>query len=104
MISKPQTKEYGILSVVLNYFATVTLEMKISPNVFNPRPRVDSAMINLKFDKLLNTSLDDKFFISVVKASFGNRRKTLKNSLNNSIFAGYNLDDIQIDLAEELKL
>jgi len=97
MISVPSTKEYGILSIILNYFATVSLEFKISPNVFTPRPRVDSAIINLVFNKKTDPDLDDRCFVSVVKAAFGNRRKTLKNSLNNSIFAGCNLDDIQID-------
>ncbi len=97
IISKPRTKEYGILSVVLNYFASITLDMKIPPTVFTQRPKVDTAIINIKFDKIIDKELDDKFFISVIKASFGNRRKTLKNSLNNSIFVGYNLDDIQID-------
>ena len=99
MISKPSTKEYGILSVILNYFTTIKLEMKIPPNVFTPKPRVDSAIINVKFNKEIDKNLNDKFFINVVKASFGNRRKTLKNSLNNSIFVGYNLDDIQIDFS-----
>lgn len=99
IISKPSTKEYGILSVILNYFASVSLEMKISPNVFTPKPRVDSAIISIKFDKSIHPQLDDVFFINIVKASFGNRRKTLKNSLNNSIFRGYNLDGIQIDFS-----
>jgi 16S rRNA (adenine1518-N6/adenine1519-N6)-dimethyltransferase len=97
MVSEPNTKEYGILAVILNYFATVNLEFKISPNVFKPKPKVDSAIISLKFNKNTNENLNDRFFISVVKAAFGNRRKTLKNSLNNSIFVSYNLDEIDID-------
>ena len=97
MVSQPNTKDYGILGVILNYFATVNLEFKISPNVFKPKPKVDSAIVSLKFDKLIDENLNDRFFINVVKAAFGNRRKTLKNSLNNSIFVGYNLDDIDID-------
>ncbi len=97
MVSQPNTKDYGILGVILNYFATVNLEFKISPNVFKPKPKVDSAIVSLKFDKLIDDNLNDRFFINVVKAAFGNRRKTLKNSLNNSIFVGYNLDDIDID-------
>jgi len=99
MVSQPNTKDYGILGVILNYFATVSLEFKISPNVFKPKPKVDSAIVTLKFDKKKNEHLDDKFFISVVKAAFGNRRKTLKNSLNNSIFVDYNLDEINFDFS-----
>ena len=97
MVSHPNTKDYGILGVILQYFTTVNLEFKISPNVFKPKPKVDSAIVSLKFNKEMDKNLNDKFFISVVKASFGNRRKTLKNSLNNSIFVSYNLDKIDLD-------
>lgn len=97
MVSQPSTKAYGILGVILNYFATVNLEFKISPNVFKPKPKVDSAIVSLKFNKKIDQKLNDKFFKDVVKASFGNRRKTLKNSLNNSIFVGYKLDKIDLD-------
>ncbi|MDA3861599.1 MAG: 16S rRNA (adenine(1518)-N(6)/adenine(1519)-N(6))-dimethyltransferase RsmA, partial [Melioribacteraceae bacterium] len=85
MVSEPNTKDYGILGVILNYFATVNLEFKIPPTVFKPKPKVDSAIVSLKFNKMGYNNLNDRFFIDVVKAAFGNRRKTLKNSLNNSI-------------------
>lgn len=97
MVSVPSTKDYGILAVILNYFATVNLEFKVSPNVFKPKPKVDSAIVSLKFNKETDKNLDDKFFINVVKAAFGNRRKTLKNSLNNSIFVDCNLAGIDFD-------
>jgi len=97
MVSQPNTKEYGILGVILNYFASVNLEFKISPNVFKPKPKVDSAIVTLKFGEKIKNNFNDRFFINVVKAAFGNRRKTLKNSLNNSIFVNYNLDDIDLD-------
>lgn len=99
MISKPNTKDYGILGVILNYFATINLEFKIPPTVFVPKPKVDSAIISLKFDKDIDNDLDDRFFINVVKAAFGNRRKTLKNSLNNSIFVNNNLNEIDFDFS-----
>jgi len=99
MISKPNSKDYGILGVILNYFATVNLEFKIPPTVFVPKPKVDSAIISLKFDKICNSELNDRFFINFVKSSFGNRRKTLKNSLNNSIFASNNLSEIDFDFS-----
>ena len=97
MISKPNTKDYGILGVILNYFATVNLEFKIPPTVFTPKPKVDSAIISLKFDKICNKNLNDRFFINVVKSAFGNRRKTLKNSLNNSIFINNNISESEIE-------
>lgn len=99
MISKPNTKDYGILGVILNYFATVNLEFKIPPTVFTPKPKVDSAIISLKFDKICNKNLNDRFFINVVKSAFGNRRKTLKNSLNNGIFANSNFSKIDFDFS-----
>jgi len=99
MISKPNSKDYGILGVILNYFATVNLEFKIPPTVFTPKPKVDSAIISLKFDKICNADLKDRFFIDVVKSAFGNRRKTLKNSLNNGIFANSNFSKIDFDFS-----
>jgi len=99
MISKPNSKDYGILGVILNYFATVNLEFKIPPTVFVPKPKVDSAIISLKFNKICNSELNDRFFINFVKSSFGNRRKTLKNSLNNCIFASNNINEIDFDFS-----
>lgn len=87
MTAQKGTKDYGILSVLLNYFTHTEIFFKISPNVFYPKPKVWSAIVHIKFDKETDRMIDDEDFIKVVKASFGNRRKTLKNSLSNSIFA-----------------
>ncbi len=84
------TKDYGILSVLLNYFAQTKLCFKISPNVFYPKPKVYSAIVQIKFDGELQEKINDDLFIKVVKAAFGNRRKVLKNSLANSIFRNIN--------------
>lgn len=100
-----QTKDYGILSVLLNYFASAKLCFKISPNVFFPKPKVWSAIVHLNFEKDVESSIEDELFIKVVKASFGNRRKTLKNSLSNSIFRNLNMGVVPFNLsrrAEEL--
>mgnify|MGYP001605118355 FL=1 len=99
--------DYGILGVLLNFFSDTKLCFKISPNVFYPKPKVDSAIIHLNFDKKLPIDLDFKLFIQVVKAAFGNRRKKLKNSLGNSIFSDIVFDDCDFDLsrrAEELTI
>lgn len=107
MTANISTKDYGILSVLLNYFADVKICFKISPNVFYPKPKVWSALIHIIFNKQTDSKLEDKFFINVVKASFGHRRKTLKNSLTNSIFADINLDSDTLKLkrrAEELSV
>ena len=99
--------DYGILGVLLNFFSDTKLCFKISPNVFYPKPKVESAIIHLNFTKELPIDVDDKLFIQVVKAAFGNRRKKLKNSLGNSIFSDIVFDDCDFDLsrrAEELTI
>jgi len=107
MNGKKGTKDYGILTVILSYFAKVEYCFKVSPNVFFPRPKVDSAVVHLHFNELLSDRKENKLFIQVVKACFGNRRKTLKNSLNNSIFGRLDFKDSGVDLslrAEQLDL
>ncbi len=105
--SKKGTKEYGILSVLLNYFCDVKLCFKVSPNVFTPKPKVWSGVIHLYPKQLNITDQEKKVFIQIVKASFGNRRKTLKNSLSNSIFKEIDFENSGIDLslrAEQLDI
>lgn len=102
--AKPKTKDYGILSVILNYFGSVKYCFKVPPTVFFPKPKVDSAVVHISF-KEFDSEIDDGFFISVIKAAFNNRRKTLKNSLSNSIFANTEFNNCTIDTsrrAEEL--
>ena len=101
------SKDYSILSVILRYFTDTRLLFKVSPNVFYPKPKVSSAIIHLNFRKYNEQANDDKLFIKIVKSSFGNRRKTLKNSLSNSIFAGIDFTKSGIDLslrAEQLTI
>jgi len=105
--AKEKSDDYGILGVLLNYFADTKLCFKISPNVFYPKPKVESAIIHLNFTKELSSDVDDKLFIQVVKAAFGNRRKKLKNSLGNSIFSDIIFEGCDFDLsrrAEELTI
>ncbi len=105
--AKENSDDYGILGVLLNYFAETKLCFKISPNVFYPKPKVESAIIHLNFTKKLSSDVDDKLFIQVVKAAFGNRRKKLKNSLGNSIFSDIVFEASNFDLsrrAEELTI
>ena len=92
------TKDYGILSVILQYFSTTKYCFKVSPNVFIPKPKVFSAVIHLYFKDTSDNRLDEKLFIQIVKACFGNRRKTLKNSLSNSIFKAVDFSGCGIDL------
>jgi 16S rRNA (adenine1518-N6/adenine1519-N6)-dimethyltransferase len=94
------TKDYGILSVIMSRFTEVKYCFRISPNVFYPKPKVYSALIHIFFRANEKDDLDDDIFIKVVKASFGHRRKTLKNSLSNSIFRDCNFSGINIDFSK----
>ena len=97
--TKPGSKEYGSITVLLNYFYNVKKEFFVSRKQFVPEPNVDSVIVSFseKFDKLaLN---DFKFFETLVRDSFQFKRKTLKNNLKNydlkiveSVLNKYNLD------------
>ena len=100
-------KDYGILSVLLKYFSDVRLCFKVSPNVFNPKPKVYSAVIHIFMNHLGIEKELGKTFIEIVKASFGKRRKILKNSLKESIFEDIDFSGSGIDLslrAEQLEI
>jgi len=100
-------KDYGILAVVLKYFTETKLCFKISPNVFYPKPKVFSALVHIDFKDVALQEQDqkrdvrhfDELFIAIVKAAFGNRRKTLKNSFSNSIFQEIDFSNSGIDLS-----
>jgi 16S rRNA (adenine1518-N6/adenine1519-N6)-dimethyltransferase len=107
MTAKMGSKDYGILAVLLEYFGNTKLAFKVSPNVFYPKPNVHSAVVHIHFNDLRNDSSFNSTFKSIVKSSFGNRRKTLKNSLSNGIFADVNFSECGIDLslrAEQLNV
>jgi 16S rRNA (adenine1518-N6/adenine1519-N6)-dimethyltransferase len=81
----PGGRDYGRLSVMLQYCATVKNLTEIKATVFFPRPKVDSSVIEVQFhDQLFFPASDEKFLFDVIKAAFGKRRKTLKNALTQS--------------------
>lgn len=107
MTAKMGSKDYGILSVLINYFGEAKLSFKVSPNVFYPKPKVHSAIIHIYFDPSRVNKGINSLFKSIVKASFGNRRKTLRNSLSNSIFTNIDFSKCSVDLslrAEQLDI
>lgn len=93
------TKDYGILAVILKYFTRTKLCFKISPNVFFPKPKVFSALVSIQFKDMKQSEDEQKLFIEIVKAAFGNRRKILKNSFSNSIFHEIDFSNSGIDLS-----
>lgn len=81
--SKHGTKNYGILSVLLQAFYNIEYLFTVSEHVFLPPPKVKSAVIRLKRNNVESLPCDEKLFTSVVKAAFNQRRKMLRNSLRN---------------------
>lgn len=107
MNAKIGTKEYGILAVILNHFADVKLCFKVSPNVFYPKPKVYSAVVKIVIKESGMNDRSAQIFIKTVKAAFGKRRKTLRNSLKSSIFENIDFTNCGIDLglrAEQLSI
>ena len=77
----PGSKEYGILSVLLQAWYDIEYLFTVNETVFNPPPKVKSAVIRLRRNAVKRLDCDETLFIKVVKASFGQRRKMLRNSL-----------------------
>lgn len=83
--SKPGSKVYGILSVLLQAWYDCEYLFDVAPGVFSPPPKVTSGVIRLVRNGRKELGCDEKLFKTVVKTSFGQRRKTLKNSLSGMI-------------------
>ena len=81
IISKNNCKQYGILSVKTQLFYDTKILFNVSPNVFFPKPKVDSAVISLNRKKNLNIDCDLELLDKIIKLSFQQRRKKIKNSL-----------------------
>ena len=79
--AKPGSKIYGILSVLLSVYYDIEYLFTVSEHVFNPPPKVKSAVIRLKRNGVKRLECDEKLFVQVVKAGFNQRRKTLRNAL-----------------------
>lgn len=76
-------KTYGILSVLLQAYFDIDNLFKVAPGVFTPPPKVLSAVIRLRRNKVVSLPCDEKLFVQVVKQAFNTRRKTLRNALKN---------------------
>lgn len=83
MKAKPNTKDYGALSVAVQYYCSVENIVNVPPSVFIPQPKVDSSVIKLNvLDEPRVKVASEEIFFGIVKDSFGKRRKTLLNSLS----------------------
>ena len=84
----PGSKEYGILSVLLQAWYDIEYLFTVNETVFNPPPKVKSAVIRLRRNGVERLACDETLFVKVVKASFGQRRKMIRNSLR-SVFGNF---------------
>ena len=84
--SKPNNKDYGILSVLLQAYYDIEYLFTVHENVFNPPPKVKSAVIRLKRNNVEKLNCDEQIFKFIVKTAFNQRRKMLRNSLKNIDF------------------
>ncbi|MDB5133351.1 MAG: rRNA ((1518)-N(6)/adenine(1519)-N(6))-dimethyltransferase [Mucilaginibacter sp.] len=99
--AKPGSKEYGILSVFLQAYYKVEYLFTVKAGVFNPPPKVLSAVIRLTRNETGELNCDEKLFWQVVKAGFNQRRKTLRNALSSLINKEKMTDDKMLDLRAE---
>lgn len=106
----PGSKTYGILSVLLQAWYDIEYLFTVHENVFNPPPKVKSAVIRLKRNNVKELGCDENLFVTVVKQAFNQRRKTLRNSLRQMIPAEiidnevFNKRPEQLSVAEFVEL
>ena len=95
MQAGPGTKDYGALSLTVQYYAEAYIAANVPPNCFIPRPGVGSAVIRLTCHKEPPVTCGDPALLfKLIRASFNQRRKTLQNGLNNSPELSYSKEQI----------
>ena len=102
IISSSHSKKYGILSVLIQTFFKVRKIADVDSNSFDPPPKVQSSVIKLSRNDVLNIGVEFSFFKTVVKSSFQRRRKMLRNALKNLNLQDKFHHDIFSKRAEEL--
>ena len=92
----PGTKDYGALSLAVQYYAKPYIVANVPPNCFMPRPKVGSAVIRLeRYEEPPVKVKDEKLMFRIIRASFNQRRKTLANGLKNSAELDYTKEEIE---------
>ncbi|MBK9285335.1 MAG: 16S rRNA (adenine(1518)-N(6)/adenine(1519)-N(6))-dimethyltransferase RsmA [Sphingobacteriaceae bacterium] len=100
MAEKPGTKVYGILSVLLQAYFKIEYLFTVHENVFNPHPKVKSAVVRFTRNETEKLSCDETLFFQVVKTAFNQRRKQLKNSLK-SLLPENNFENVILNKRPE---
>lgn len=102
MQTGPGNKDYGALSLAVQYYAEPYIVANVPPNCFMPRPKVGSAVIRLTRHKKPPVEVEDEtLMFDIIRAAFNQRRKTLANGLNNSDKLNYSKETI-VDVIERL--
>lgn len=95
------SKEYGALSVAVQYYTIPTVICRAEPHCFIPQPKVASSVVHLKVSATPTVTVsDEKKFFAIVKSSFGQRRKTLLNALSKSPYFSANKDNVRSALVQ----
>ena len=103
--AKPGSKTYGILSVLLSAYYDIEYLFTVPEHVFNPPPKVKSAVIRLRRNSITTLECDENLFVKVVKIGFNQRRKTLRNALRQLNMPLDNVPDRLLSLrAEQLSV
>lgn len=101
MQTGPGSKDYGALSLAVQYYARPEIVANVPPNCFMPRPKVGSAVICLrKYEEPPVQVKNEKLMFRLIRASFNQRRKTLVNSLKNSPELSYSKEQVEQAIAE----
>lgn len=104
MQAGPGTKNYGALSLAVQYYAKPEVVANVPPNCFIPRPNVGSAVIRLtRYEEYPIAVKDEKLLFALIRASFNQRRKTLANSLSNAGNLSFSREQVAAAL-EEMQL
>ena len=100
MQAGPGTKDYGALSLAVQYYSEAEIVANVPPNCFMPRPNVGSAVIRLTSHKKPVAVKNEKLMFDIIRASFNQRRKTLVNGLKNSQELDFSKEEIEKAMAE----
>lgn len=96
MQEEPGSKDYGALSLAVQYYASPQIVANVPPNCFMPRPKVGSAVIKLeRYPEPPVEVKDEKLMFSIIRASFNQRRKTLVNGLKNAAEIHFTKEEIE---------
>ncbi len=96
-VAEKGTKDYGILALAVQYYTDAEFLFKVSRNSFFPKPSVDSAMVRFRFREH-PVECDRELLTSIIRSTFGKRRKTLRNGLRYMGFQDEQLDGLSFDL------